>query len=76
MLRDFLDRFRFDYDFVSVYSSATTLAEHDVLRKESAARPGQVVQIGYMRRYDEGFLEAHRLVQPFARQGRRVGVDR
>lgn len=42
---------------------ATTLAEHDALRAESVARPAQVVQIGYMRRYDEGFLEAHRLVQ-------------
>ena len=42
---------------------ATSLAEHDTLRLESAARPGQVVQVGYMRRYDAGFVEAHRRVQ-------------
>jgi predicted dehydrogenase len=42
---------------------ATTLAEHDRLREESAARPGQVVQIGYMRRYDDGFVEAARRVR-------------
>jgi predicted dehydrogenase len=42
---------------------ATTLAEHDTLRLESAARPGQVVQVGYMRRYDGGFLDAHRRVR-------------
>ena len=42
---------------------ATSLAEHDSLRRESAARPGQVVQVGYMRRYDAGFVEAHRLVR-------------
>jgi scyllo-inositol 2-dehydrogenase (NAD+) len=39
---------------------ATTLAEHEALRRESAARPNQVVQVGYMRRYDSAFLEAHR----------------
>jgi predicted dehydrogenase len=38
---------------------ATSLVEHDVLRRESAARPAQVVQVGYMRRYDAGFVEAH-----------------
>ena len=42
---------------------ATSLAEHDTLRLESAARPGQVVQVGYMRRYDAGFVAAHRRVQ-------------
>jgi scyllo-inositol 2-dehydrogenase (NAD+) len=42
---------------------ATSLAEHDTLRQESAARPGQVVQVGYMRRYDGGFLEAQRRVR-------------
>ena len=46
---------------------ATSLVEHDTLRLESAARPGQVVQVGYMRRYDAGFVEAHRRVQ--ARNG-------
>src|SRR5207249_1490264 len=42
---------------------STSLAEHDTLRIESAARPGQVVQVGYMRRYDTGFVEAHRRVR-------------
>jgi predicted dehydrogenase len=42
---------------------ATTLAEHDALRRESAARPEQVVQVGYMRRYDDGFVDAHRRVR-------------
>lgn len=42
---------------------ATSLAEHGALREESAGRPGQVVQVGYMRRYDAGFVEAHRRVQ-------------
>jgi predicted dehydrogenase len=42
---------------------ATTLAEHDALRARAAARPEQVVQVGYMRRYDEGFVDAHRRVQ-------------
>ncbi|MDX6408679.1 MAG: scyllo-inositol 2-dehydrogenase [Gaiellaceae bacterium] len=42
---------------------ATSLAEHDTLRRESAARPGQVVQVGYMRRFDRGFAEAHRRVR-------------
>jgi predicted dehydrogenase len=41
---------------------ATSLGEHDMLREESAARPAQVVQVGYMRRYDSGFVEAHRRV--------------
>jgi predicted dehydrogenase len=41
---------------------ATTLAEHDALLREAAARPEQVVQVGYMRRYDPGFVEAHRRV--------------
>ena len=42
---------------------STSLAEHDILRQESAARPGQVVQVGYMRRYDTGFVEVHRRVR-------------
>jgi scyllo-inositol 2-dehydrogenase (NAD+) len=42
---------------------ATTLAEHEALRSESAARPEQLVQIGYMRRYDPGFVDAKRGVQ-------------
>jgi scyllo-inositol 2-dehydrogenase (NAD+) len=42
---------------------ATSLEEHDALRQESAARPAQVVQVGYMRRYDAGFVEAHRRVR-------------
>ena len=37
---------------------ATTLAQHEALRRESEARPAQIVQIGYMRRYDRGFVEA------------------
>jgi predicted dehydrogenase len=41
---------------------ATTLREHESLRRESEARPGQVVQVGYMRRYDRGFVEAQRRV--------------
>jgi predicted dehydrogenase len=41
---------------------ATTLAHHDALRAESAARPDQVVQIGYMRRFDPAFVESHRRV--------------
>jgi scyllo-inositol 2-dehydrogenase (NAD+) len=42
---------------------ATSLEEHDALRRESAARPEQVVQVGYMRRFDAGFVEAHRRVR-------------
>jgi scyllo-inositol 2-dehydrogenase (NAD+) len=41
---------------------ATSLAEHDALRAASAARPAQVVQVGYMRRYDDAFLDAARRV--------------
>jgi scyllo-inositol 2-dehydrogenase (NAD+) len=41
---------------------ATTLAEHRAVRHESEARPDQVVQVGYMRRYDPAFVEARRLV--------------
>ncbi len=41
---------------------ATTLAGHDALMTEAASRPGQVVQVGYHRRYDTPFVEAHRLV--------------
>jgi scyllo-inositol 2-dehydrogenase (NAD+) len=42
---------------------STSLVEHDALLREGAARPDQVVQVGYMRRYDEGFIEAHRRVR-------------
>jgi scyllo-inositol 2-dehydrogenase (NAD+) len=42
---------------------ATTLGDHEALRHESEARPEQVVQVGYMRRYDAAFLEAHRRVR-------------
>ena len=41
---------------------ATTLASHDALMAEAAARPSQMVQVGYHRRYDAEFVEAHRLV--------------
>jgi predicted dehydrogenase len=41
---------------------ATSLAEHEALRAASATRPSQVVQVGYMRRYDEAFVEAARRV--------------
>lgn len=41
---------------------ATELAGHDQLMAESAARPAQLVHVGYHRRYDAGFVEAHRLV--------------
>jgi len=37
---------------------ATTLAEHERLRDVAGARPEQVVQVGYMRRYDGAFVEA------------------
>jgi predicted dehydrogenase len=41
---------------------ATTLAGHDALCEAAAARPDAVVQVGYHRRYDAPFVEAHRLV--------------
>jgi predicted dehydrogenase len=41
---------------------ATTLAGHDALMAEAASRPGQLVQVGYHRRYDTEFVEARRLV--------------
>ncbi len=41
---------------------ATTLAGHDALVAEAADHPSQLVQVGYHRRFDAGFLEAHRLV--------------
>jgi scyllo-inositol 2-dehydrogenase (NAD+) len=41
---------------------ATSLAEHDALRAASATRSAQVVQVGYMRRYDDAFLDAARRV--------------
>jgi predicted dehydrogenase len=39
---------------------ATTLAAHDAVR--AAARPELVVQVGYQRRFDGGYVEARRLV--------------
>ena len=42
---------------------ATTLAEHEALRREAGARPDQIVQVGYMRRYDAGFVDAERRVR-------------
>jgi predicted dehydrogenase len=42
---------------------STTLADHDALVAEAGRRPAQIVQVGYHRRYDEGFVEAARLVQ-------------
>ena len=41
---------------------ATTLADHDALVAEAGRRPAQVVQVGYHRRYDEGFVEVARRV--------------
>jgi predicted dehydrogenase len=41
---------------------ATTLADHDRLRDEAAAHPELVLQVGYHRRFDAAFVEAHRLV--------------
>lgn len=41
---------------------ATTLADHDRLRAAAQAAPDSVLQIGYMRRFDPLFSEAHRLV--------------
>ena len=52
---------------------ATTLADHDLLVAEAAARsPTQVVQVGYHRRYDATFVEAHRLV--VERRGRHAAT--
>ncbi len=42
---------------------ATTLRDHDALLAEAGARRGQIVQIGYHRRYDAQFVEAARLVR-------------
>ena len=42
---------------------ATNLADHDKLLRAAAGRSAQVVQLGYHRRYDRGFVEAHRLVR-------------
>ena len=42
---------------------ATTLAEHEALSAAGAARPQQVVHVGYMRRYDDAFLDAYASVQ-------------
>ena len=41
---------------------ATSLAGHDRLRAAAAQRPDLVVQVGYHRRFDAGFVEARRLV--------------
>jgi myo-inositol 2-dehydrogenase / D-chiro-inositol 1-dehydrogenase len=41
---------------------ATTVSEHDALRAAAKARPGQVVQVGYHRRYDAQYVEVRRLV--------------
>ncbi|MDX6511191.1 MAG: scyllo-inositol 2-dehydrogenase [Gaiellaceae bacterium] len=41
---------------------ATSTADHAALREAAAAAPELVVQVAYMRRYDTGFVEAHRLV--------------
>ena len=41
---------------------ATTLADHDRLHAAAEAAPDSVLQIGYMRRFDPLFSEAHRLV--------------
>jgi predicted dehydrogenase len=41
---------------------ATTLAGHDAVRAAAAARPGQVVQVGYNRRFDGRWREARRLI--------------
>ena len=41
---------------------ATTLAAHDRLREAAGARPELVLQLGYQRRFDDGFVEARRLV--------------
>jgi scyllo-inositol 2-dehydrogenase (NAD+) len=42
---------------------ATSLEEHAALREESAARPDQVVQVGYHRRFDSSFVDAERRVR-------------
>jgi predicted dehydrogenase len=41
---------------------ATTLADLDELVSEAERHPDAIVQVGYQRRFDAGFLEAHRLV--------------
>jgi myo-inositol 2-dehydrogenase/D-chiro-inositol 1-dehydrogenase len=41
---------------------ATTVADHDALRAEAEARPGQIIQVGYHRRHDAEYVEAARLV--------------
>src|SRR5438045_565317 len=42
---------------------ATTVAGQHAVRAASAAKPGCVVQVGYHRRYDARWLEAHRRVE-------------
>jgi predicted dehydrogenase len=37
---------------------ATSLAQHEALCAESAARPAQIVQVGYHRRFDSSFADA------------------
>jgi predicted dehydrogenase len=41
---------------------ATTLADHDALVTDAAARPDRVVQVGYHRRFDREFVELAELV--------------
>jgi predicted dehydrogenase len=42
---------------------ATSLAGHDALVAAAAAHPAAVVQVGYHRRFDAAWREAHRLVE-------------
>jgi predicted dehydrogenase len=42
---------------------ATSLAQHDALRAESAWRPEQIVQVGYHRRFDASFVAARERVR-------------
>jgi scyllo-inositol 2-dehydrogenase (NAD+) len=42
---------------------ATSLVEHEQLRKAAAAASQQIVQVGYMRRYDAAFVDAVERVQ-------------
>jgi scyllo-inositol 2-dehydrogenase (NAD+) len=42
---------------------ATSLAGHEQLRAAAAAAPQQIVQVGYMRRYDAPFVDAAARVQ-------------
>jgi predicted dehydrogenase len=42
---------------------ATTLVGHDAVRSAAADRPGQVVQVGYNRRFDPRWQETRRLIE-------------